>query len=581
MRKTPVGLPFLTDHGNMRYGFSSVVMLPSSLQVRSVSWFMAVFLSFVAMLSGIVATFLPMKTILILASGSVPGFFPQFLVTRGVAITSLVMILCAGVAGVISWAATKVCEKLDQNGASSAFAGATPDSDAHQYSSAMVYRKTVSLFAFSAVVSLVVGLVSLTFFLLSLAWVISSFFTILLRARRSVDSVGGSVEKTGHQFVLWIEKSSVWSSVGIALLTLVVSPPSLGTTGILIAAIFGRRLLTTVSEVIKLQLVGAVRMPAPSQVQQTGKVPLAPRPGQTRAIDHFVTEVGRNQLEKIAVSLGFSHDDWRVVGNPGATVLSIAFGVSGDSQTLVRIFPPRFRALRNMELRRRLRDEAIGPFDGGTPSELTVHGFPALRVNISANDAACSTGNPTRAEAIKFEVDREFAMADQLEPKLKIRDTMESLGGELREGLENFLRLPGSHQEATKALLELLPQALRLAAEGPATLVPDRLLRETDFYKTKSGEIRYLGGHSWTMGRLGQHWYPVDGYERVLIETLADSDVNGGRVVALTRLNGALGALRGSIKSFKFGELDRVKSQLDQSIEELQGASAGFGRYER
>ena len=544
-------------------------LLPRSLRVSTASWFIAVFLSVAGAVAGIVATFLPMKAILILSAGSVPTFFPQFLVSGAVGTTAVLMLIVAALFGAISWLAPKVREKLDQAGTPSAVSGVASDWISQDYSLAMSRRETASGLTLLVALALVVGLVSLTFLLLSMVWTLVIFWLALVRASRVSGVARRPFQEAGDLFVRWAKESSIWASVGIALLTLLIVPPSLGTTGILIAAIFGRRSLTAVSEVVTLYLSRLVITPEKPRLRQTGRATLAPRPGQTRAIDHFSTVAGHIQLRTLAVSMGFAAEDWRLIGDPGSAAMSIAIG-SGDSQHLVRIFPPRLRSGRDMELRRRLRRELHGPFEGGDSSELMVNGFPALMVNLSGRDCVHSAKTVSRAEATKFQIKLELTLADMRPADGGSLLFAESVEGEIREGLEKFLRLPGSHRGVTASLLDILPVAIRLAGEAPLTLVPDGRLREKDFYKTKSGEIRYLGGHLWTLGKLGYNWARSQHYESLLREEILDSSSYSNRLIPLARLNAAVGALGVGLKAFDFSSLCGLESQLYRTVQELQ-----------
>jgi len=553
-------------------------VLPASLSRFSPSWFGVIGLEILSPLAAIVATFLPMKTILILASGVVPGFFPKFMLAQGVLVTSVLLMLFAAVAGGVSWLVSKVLEKLDDRGTSSTPGDATPDWDAHDYATATLHRKTVAAFALVPVLMLVVGLTSLTFLVIAMAWVFLSFAAVLWRAPKKPASSQRLVDRVGHRLVVWFEKSSVWASVGIALVTLVVLPPALGTTGILVATIFGRRLFIGGSQVLKFQLGRPVRRSRLPNLHQTGAVPLAKRSGQTRAIDHFATEQGQLELEQLAKSRGFSPGDLRIVGDPGGPIMSVVFGVSGTSQVLLRIFPPRLRAGRNLELRRRQRAEGLGPFQVGEPEGLNVGGFPSMILEIVGDDAACSTGVPSRAEASRFQAHMELALSDS--PRFADGQGLEVLQKQIMEGVEVCLRLPGSHTEACRALLEIVPEATRLAEEAPQTIAPDRGLRATDFYKTVNGDVRYLGGHAWTTVRLGQSWQDPAAFKAQLIEKLDGVVERNNRVVCSALVVAELTALSKTVDAFNFDAFGHRCSELERRVQELKEALVASGRDE-
>jgi len=62
---------------------ADITSLPKSLKRHSPGWWRVVLITVVGELLAVLGTFLPMKAILILAGGGVPGFFPQFMIDAG------------------------------------------------------------------------------------------------------------------------------------------------------------------------------------------------------------------------------------------------------------------------------------------------------------------------------------------------------------------------------------------------------------------------------------------------------------------------------------------------------------------
>ena len=87
---------------------------PPSLTKHSPQWFVVVALIVAGDLAGMLATFMPMKVVLILASGDVPGFFPDFLIDGRAVFASLVLLLVAGLFGVMAWLSGVVIARMDR-----------------------------------------------------------------------------------------------------------------------------------------------------------------------------------------------------------------------------------------------------------------------------------------------------------------------------------------------------------------------------------------------------------------------------------------------------------------------------------
>ena len=533
--------------------------LPSSLQRASLQWFVAVAMTVVGDLARLLATFMPMKTILILASGDVPGFFPGFLVDGGAVFAAIILLGVAAFFGFVAWLAEFVVEWMDGRPPISV-STSQPRIDPEQEVVKHVTRKRdlhASLVLTLPVMSVLV-LVSIPYLILLSLWIFISGVLISWRGRFS-NGMGpyfSGMDQVSHDLAKWLKKSALLSMVGLSLVTLLISPPTLGTTAILIAAIFGRRLTMAVSKSLPELTAGLTNEVA----KHAGSVVVQVVTNQPKAevakspSDYFSSRVGVARLGKILEARGFEPHDFKFLGAISGQSVSVLAGQKESEQRLFRVFGLKYEQERDRELRWRNEPHTLSPYPPGRADRLTLAGFPALEVALDTRAVtAGARSSATRPAAMRFQIEKELdgvlALDDLSQPRLD-----HVFWTELFEYLDRARRIPGSHQKDCEKLQKLLPQARDLIKTLPASLVPSRALVATDLYLARDKTVCYLGGHTWTIGRMGDAWGKVATYASALRELL-DKETDKVVQPKLVLLNAEVHELERTLRRFRVDNL--------------------------
>lgn len=548
--------------------------LPSSLESTSPQWFVAVAITVVGDLAALLAAFMPMKTILILASGEVPGFFPGFLVDGGAVFAAIILLGIAAFFGFIAWLAEFVVEWMDGRPASSVSRSQPRiDPEPEVVKHATGKRALHASLVLTLPVVSVLILVSIPYLILLSLWILISGVLISWRGRLSNETgpYFSGIDQVSHDLANWLKKSALLSMVGLSLVTLLISPPTLGTTAILIAAIYGRRLTMAVSDSLPeltASLTNQAGKHAGSVVGQVvtnqPKAEVAKSPS-----DYFSSKVGIARLGKILEARGFEPDDFKFLGAiPGQSV-SVLAGQKESEQRLFRVFGIKYQDGRDRELRWRNEPHTLSPYPPGRADKLTVAGFPALEVALDTRSVtAGARSSATRPAAMRFQIKKEvdgvLALDDFSQPPLD-----HVFWTELFEYLDGARRIPGSHQTDCEKLRKLLPQARELIKTLPASLVPSRPLVATDLYIARDKTVCYLGGHTWTIGRMGDAWGKVTSYASVSREVL---DKETYKVVQpkLVLLNAGVHELDRTLRRFRLDNLAANSKAIGALLQSAQ-----------
>ena len=548
--------------------------LPNSLQRASLQWFVAVAITVVGDLARLLATFMPMKTILILASGDVPGFFPGFLVEGGAVFAAIILLGVAAFFGFIAWLAEFVVEWMDAREPHSA-TKSSPRIDPQQEVVKHVRGKRdlhASLVLTLPVMSVLI-LVSIPYLIFLAVWVVLSGAFISWQGRRSSETgpYFSGIDQVSHDLAVWLKKTALLSMVGLSLITLLVSPPTLGTTAILIAAIFGRRLTMAVSKSLPELTAGVTNEVAKHAGSVVGQV-VTNQPKAEAAkspSDYFSSRVGIARLGKILEARGFAPHDFAFLGAISGQSVSVLAGQKSSEQRLFRVFGLKYEQNRDRELRWRNEPHSLTPYPLGRAEKLTVGGFPALEITLDNRSVTAGARSAaTRPAAIRFQLERELAgviALDELsQPRLD-----HVFWEDLFEYLDRARRIPGRHQADCEKLRKLLPQARDLIKTLPGTLVPDRALSANDVYIARDKRVCYLGGHTWTVGRMGDSWGKVTTYASVLRELLS-KDTEPLLQPNLVALNAEVHELERTLKRFRLDNVAVISKVISTRMRSAQ-----------
>lgn len=509
--------------------------LPAALRRHSGPWWWAVGITVIGDLAGMLATFLPMKAILILAGGGVPGFFPQFMIDRGEVFSALSLLAAAGVFGATAWLAELLIKQLDRGptmGVQAVLHSVDPRSP--QAVQARKLRQFESSLVLIVPVAAVLVLVSAFYLGLAVVWIVVSALVVAERTRRTPRQAPylSGLDHFSHNLRDWLKSSALWSMVGLALITLLVAPPPLGSTAVLIAAIFGRRLIVAVAEIVPDGTRSA------TSATGTGRKllgSLVTNPATTTSvrwpIEFFSSEPGSRILGQFLEAQGYPRSDYRVIGPPTGPSLSIVVSPSESRQLLLRVFRVDSSDARDREFYQRTTPEGYSLFPPAPAVASNLGGFPTIVISLDHPDSLVDLEAPAARDAhIGYQVSTEWQsmLAFRQEP------LGASLGidqAELTDRINAIGRIPGPHRAACRAVLPYLDDVLARSERIPVGLVPSVTLNPAQFYVSQSGAPCYLGG-PWSVGRLGDRWGATGPYRQRLDQVMTEfpAGLDHGRV---------------------------------------------------
>lgn len=547
----------------------------SSLSPRSSRWVVAVVLICVRDVSATIATFLPMKAILILASNSVPSFLPEVLVSAGATSASITLLVIAGFFGFLTKSLDYVRERLDRQGLERQMPNrGLIEENRDEARNILAGRKNVATQILSLLYLMIVSALSLLYAGITLGWAAASVGVIALKSRdlSGQTSFASGIDQALYEFSAWLQKSALWASVGIAIATLLVAPPSLGTTGILICAVLGRKLLIGLAETGR----GGGGMVSSGLLAEKGAKTqlLKNRPRGARLqkpIDFLVSTPGLRIVKDEIRGLGFGSNDFVILDPAHGPTLTLVLGPGSEIQSLVRLFDSRKESLRNREQARRSSKE-FGDLFGGAPSGATTFaGFPAIRVNLEAGDVlADPVATVTKSAAWKLQL--AFEARNLLHPPDKEQGfpSQASRGEELQTLFSRALAVPGRHRPVIQRLLKRSGEVVEIMHRVPTTLVPSSLFQPAHCYLSRSGRVLYLGGHSWTLGKFGSAWRPRPILEEVRQEVERESDLeNAAEVAALGSFESRLTEVERLLSLHRYSEVRTAGSRLLDALKML------------
>jgi hypothetical protein len=559
---------------------------PPSLTKHSTQWFVVVALTVAGDLAGMLATFMPMKVVLILASGDVPGFFPDFLIDGGAVFASLVLLLVAGLFGVMAWLTGVVIARMDRGPVQWAGnSGQLSDWKSESFQGAKKTRTFESSIIVTLPVIAVLLLVSPPYLGFSAVWLVLSAIGVVLFVRRSSKQAPffSGVDQFSHALAKWLRTSALGSMVGLALITLLVSPPALGSTAILIAAIFGRRLIIAVAELVPQATVAlthrALATTGASRAQTVlgSLVTNQPTAGVVRwPIEFFSSALGARRLGEHLEAAGFGRWDFAVVGAPSGPSLSLIAGPDSSSrQLLIRVFGTQHEEARDRELLRRQHSGQSGLFPDLTPQRGVVAGFPAIEVELDSPEVLANLDTPVSSEeAIVFQLERELASVLAFSGDGFLGPTG-FIEAEFIERLTRAARIPGPHAADCAGLTTRIGEALEHVHVLPPALVPSKPLGPNDFYKSQTETLCYLGGHTWSVGRMGYSWGPGSRYAKhlktIINNRAADGTTKGAMAGVINidalMLNAELHALHRALHGFQLGALSAAVAAVHTGLD--------------
>jgi hypothetical protein len=237
---------------------------------------------------------------------------------------------------------------------------------------------------------------------------------------------------------------------------------------------------------------------------------------------------------------------------------------------LIRVFGSQHEEKRDLELLRRenSRQSALFPdlvLQGGV-----VAGFPAIEVELNSPEVLADLSTAvTRDQAIAFQLEREVASVLAFTGG-EITASTGFVESEFRERLERAGRIPGAHASGCAELGGRIGQALERINALPPALVPSKPLGPSDFYTSHTSSLCYLGGHTWSVGRIGDSWGGAKRYEKPLNSSIRNHELDGVMDVHVVMLNAHLRELYRALQVFQLRQLVASVKAVNSRLKRLQ-----------
>lgn len=491
-------------------------------------------------LSGTLATFMPMKSVFILGAGDVPGFFPEFLIAAGPAAVAMLLVGGAGVLAYTSGLASRALKNSDSPGS---LDGGNPFAlfVKNQITPADSGRRERQIdVALLIVIAIVVSLASWVFLVFTLLWLAGVLLVMALRLRntpRQAPFVSGA-DALAHHAVRFITSSALWSTVMIAIASLLVFEPPLGLTGILLAAVFGRRF----QQIAAKQISHAPQSVTPQSSGVLSPFGLVTNAGGSSSVsipyDYLTTTVGMRVFRATLRDWGINGDDFRIVGQPRRESLSIVAGLSSDNPPLLlRIFGTAYENRRGEELTLRTNPHPVDLFGTEHAEPAVIAGFPAIRIPLDTPELVPDLTQTPRSENViawQTHIEALSQIHMKATDSATVVENLKLFLDTLEEQLNAAAQLPGPAQQPLSAVLRQLPQIKTRLSDIHPCLVPEKPLGAADFYVGETGKLQFLGERRWQLGAPGETWGRPDQYAKAWASHLENDESLPGDLPLIT-----------------------------------------------
>ncbi len=504
-----------------------------------------------------------MKSVFILAADDIPTFFPQVLINAGPAVTGVLLIALAGVFAVISGIARKSVTKIAPAN--------TPINSNH-----FLHRKPpkqkrevlelAEVTALSFIIVLLVGsmIVSALFVLLVLGWTVGSLIILSVRIHRSVRRppyATGAAEFSAR-FSKWTTTSALWSTVAAAIITLLISPPALGLTGILLAAVLLARFQQTLAKLAHLVYEGRARATHANDPLLSTK----PASSVAHPAEFFATVAGRRTLNHVFEELHLDAQTWRLIGQPTNTQMSlVAQGTEAKIWKILRIFGHGRADLMEKELLIRSESDELFPATWKVASQ-TIWGIPTILLSGETIDPSLILTTPTQDKVFDYQISWEFGSLASRRLTLSADSVdAERLAQSIRSGLHVTSNLPGPHQEAATTLLTQIEPLLHMLHQSPLVLSTGGAMSRLNVVQYKPGMFSALDVSTWKRLPLGWSW-PENDQFLDKVNQRASSGSPPPTVIELATITSKLATLSRALNQKNLPKITDIAKQLAREI---------------
>lgn len=462
----------------------------------------AIFAIFLSSIFSTFAMFLPMKSLLILASDDVPSFFPEVLTDQGTLGSALILLVAAGIFSGASSLVDRVVEKIFETQGT-----ATVDRESADNFERGAESKATWLLVWTITLFLI--FISWVFIALLALWVSTLAGFIWYRIKAT--GVTPPFTSGYHEFIdrvpFILRQTALWSTVSVAVFTLVVSEPRLGLTGILLATVFGRKLQVGLGRVLRAKSLALVNLQNYGDVRQVSNFALS---SKAHPLRYFATLEGLRTLGSFLSKRGLGATDFCIVGAPDKHSVAILAGMQTlQNPVLIRILRPTDKKEGIEELNFRNTLWPVTPYPTSEVSMGEIAGFPIVTVDMQKKGLALDglVTRPSKFEVFQWLADLERECLESVGFQAQNRFAFSShWGTPVIDRLNRLSLLPGIYQDRCQDLSRELVALSRELAGGPLVWVPRRELQPSDFCQLEDGGIALITHPGWSIGLLGENW---------------------------------------------------------------------------
>jgi hypothetical protein len=527
-----------------------------------------VFLKVVGETLAVIATFLPIKAVLIAADQRIPGFVPGWLADQGSTIVAFVLgllALAAGLARVFALRAISWIELAFEEGITNSKFGSARYLT---YATVSEFTSRTSLYVLVAVFVIAVAVLSWVIFgmllvvalvILAYGWLLSKERnTVLARRREFASLVAGA-----------IQNGSTWIAVGVGMPAAVFQGESLGVTELLLSIVLTRQVLMLVPSIVVSGVGEPGRSSAPG-LAGANTENVAPRKAGLDTVLDLVTSsiaTGKGRRSLLGTEQVSLTEYWPIVTRNTVTLIGVAHEAS--HLVVARTFLPQHRQLMLKELA--LLSE-ISPLGNSRAYavELFHHGGLSGYRRTFHLPASLSTLGQLDAVSVeiwqaKFE---SWSLSHDSQLLLSARISVTTLPDLVAERLQFAETLPGPHQSCFRSLLLVWGQVEHIWNTGPLVFGFSGPVNARRVLST-GDEVTLIDPSDWAIRPLGADWPRSRNYPKILAQHLDPKLVNSVNIGdALIRRT--LSGLNTSLK-----RMDLYRSQIlsEQILQFLEGGS--------
>ena len=496
---------------NKEWRMSETVVKPNG------GWALPIVLIVFSDIGTTLATFMPLKSVFILAADDIPSFFPAWMQALGPIGVGLLLVLFAAALGGLSAVARATVTKIDKASRPKGLPPSTPVAATKRRvgGGVLATRDETARSLFVSIMLAGVAVVSPLFATVVITWIALSWAVIAVRVHRRPRRAPfphGRAEFAAD-FSEWMKLSSLWVSVGAAIVTLLTWPPVLGLTGILLGAVFSQRAQMTLS--------GLSLVIAPPARHQTTRLQerdsTLTSPGQLGApFDFFGSAVGQRRLHQSMTALGWDVSQWRVVGLRSPKTASLVTRSTSDGNwLLLRVFSIRHEwdCEHELELRVLGRElERLG-HDTRKPYKVDIAGLPTVVVDLGTQQPLWNE-TVTGEAARKWQVDWEIwsATENRLDHLFAESEQVNRLD-RLKPLLARNANMYRGYQPVFRELLSEMPRIQALRRSNTRCLSLGQALRPADCIVLGNGQLWPCDLSAWTIDSLGAAWGDPAAYQ--------------------------------------------------------------------